>query len=621
MEKICFLATDQVMKNKIEQALWNHTKAPNSMPIEVVILDFKNIQGQARNMIKEGAQVLIASGGTYQELAPVIQEIPVLRLYISTYDIIYALEQARNYNKIYLLLNSSVIFESSMCPIELRGKIEIHTYKDRSDLKRLLGNLDVGTDIAIVGTAILPRITNIPLPVFTIMPSNPTIFSLYQYAHDLASFNKRERQQLSLLSSVLSHVDEGIIIYDADGIISHINKQARQFLKVNEDVTIMESILPNQKHGNNSYIFSNTIIEKQPYTLVLNSSPFSLEQQTRYILSIRDVTQLQKMEKNIRYKLAKTGLTATHHFDDILTIDSKMKALKATAKTMAAYDAPVLIQGESGTGKELFAQSIHNTSPRRNGPFVAVNCAALPPELLESELFGYENGAFTGARKEGKAGLFELSHGGTIFLDEINSMSPAIQSKLLRVLETKQVMRIGSDYVIPLDIRIISATNTDIIEKINEGSFRKDLYFRLNTLTLTLPPLDERPDDILYLFLHFLSEFSGHVAENSTIPEQLQQALLNHHWWGNIREIRSIALRYYIYGKTDSTSYTYLFDQQNQKKRAHLINPKTFKLDMKKAQHTFQQLVINDLLEQGYTKTEVASILNITRQTLFNRMK
>lgn len=176
MEKICFLATDQVMKNKIEQALWNHTKAPNSMPIEVVILDFKNIQGQARNMIKEGAQVLIASGGTYQELAPVIQEIPVLRLYISTYDIIYALEQARNYNKIYLLLNSSVIFESSMCPIELRGKIEIHTYKDRSDLKRLLGNLDVGTDIAIVGTAILPRITNIPLPVFTIMPSNPTIF-------------------------------------------------------------------------------------------------------------------------------------------------------------------------------------------------------------------------------------------------------------------------------------------------------------------------------------------------------------------------------------------------------------------------------------------------------------
>lgn len=620
MEKICFLATDQVMKNKIEQALWNHTKEADSMPIDVAILDFKNIFGQARDMIKDGAQVLIASGGTYQELAPVIREVPVLRLYISTYDIMYTLEQARKYKKIYLLLNSSVIFESSMCPSELRNKIEIHTYKDRPDLEHLVNSLDVGPDIAIVGTAILPRITNIPLPIFTIMPSNPTIFSLYQYAHDLASFNKRERQQLSLLSSVLSHVDEGIIMYDAEGTISHINKQARQFLKIREDARAMETILPRQQ-GDHAYTFSNTIIEKPPYTLVLNSSPFSIDKQTRYILSIRDVTQLQKMEKSIRYKLSKTGLTAVHHFGDILTADSKMKALKATAETMAAYDAPVLIQGESGTGKELFAQSIHNASPRRSGPFVAVNCAALPPELLESELFGYESGAFTGARKEGKAGLFELAHGGTIFLDEINSMSPAIQSKLLRVLETKQVMRIGSDYVIPLDIRIISATNTDIIEKINEGSFRKDLYFRLNTLTLTLPSLDERPSDIVYLFLHFLSGFAGHTVKKSALPESLRQALQDHHWWGNIREIRSTALRYYIYGKPGSPSYDYLFDQTNHKKKAHLIDPRTFKLDMKKAQHTFQQLVINDLLEQGYTKTEVASMLNITRQTLFNHLK
>lgn len=621
MEKICFLATDQVMKNKIEQALWNHTKEPDSMLIDVAILDFKNIFGQARNMIKGGAQVLIASGGTYQELAPVIREIPVLRLYISTYDIMYTLEQARQYKRIYLLLNASIIFESSMCPPELRNKIEIHTYKDRPDLKHLVNSLEIGPDMAIVGTAILPRITNIPLPIFTIMPSNPTIFSLYQYARDLALFNKRERQQLSLFSSVLSQVEEGIIIYDAEGIISHINKQARQFLKVREDTPAMETIFPGQKREDDSYTFSNTIIEKPPYTLILNSSPFPIDKQTRYILSIRDVTQLQKIEKTVRYKLSKTGLTAAHHFDDILTADTKMKALKATAETMAAYDAPVLIQGESGTGKELFAQSIHNASPRRSGPFVAVNCAALPPELLESELFGYESGAFTGARKEGKAGLFELAHGGTIFLDEINSMSPAIQSKLLRVLETKQVMRIGSDYVIPLDIRIISASNTDIIEKINDGSFRKDLYFRLNTLTLTLPSLDERPADILYLFLHFLSEFAGHAVKKSALPEPLQQALQDHHWWGNIREIRSTALRYYIYGKTDSPSYAYLFDQQNQKKRAHLIDSRTFKLDMKKAQRTFQQLVINDLLEQGYTKTEVASMLNITRQTLFNHLK
>lgn len=152
-------------------------------------------------------------------------------------------------------------------------------------------------------------------------------------------------------------------------------------------------------------------------------------------------------------------MTASHHFDDIKTVDGNMKKVIQRAATMAEYNAPILIQGESGTGKELFAQSIHNASDRRNGPFVAINCAALTTDLLESELFGYVSGSFTGARKEGKAGLFEMAHKGTIFLDEINSMAPSIQSKLLRVLETKQVMRLGSDYVIPLDIRIISAGN------------------------------------------------------------------------------------------------------------------------------------------------------------------
>lgn len=620
MDKICFLATDQAMKNKIERALWNYSKEPGGIPIEVAILDFQNIFGQARAMIKDGAQALIASGGTYQELVPVIHDVPILRLYISTYDIMYTLEQARQYKKIYLFLNAGIIFDRSMCPEELQNKIELHTYSDRPSLQASLETLRAEPDTAIVGTAILPRLTDIPMPIYTIMPSNPTIYSLYQYARDLARFNLREQQQLSLFATVLSQVEEGIIIYDRNGHISHINAKAQRFLHISPQTTSLQDIFATE--GKKMPLtFTDVIVERVPYTLVFNSSSFQLNRQTCYILSIRDVTQLQRLEKNVRYKLSKTGLTASRHFDDILTADASMKKLKDRARTVAAYDAPVLIQGESGTGKELFAQSIHNASPRQNGPFVAVNCAALPPELLESELFGYEKGAFTGARKEGKAGLFELAHNGTIFLDEINSMSAAIQSKLLRVLETKQVMRIGSDYVIPLDIRIISATNTDIIEKIAQGAFRKDLYFRLNTLTLTLPTLDERPADILYLFLHFLSEFSGRTLKKQDLPEKLQQALLEHHWWGNIREIRSTALRYHIYGQNDTASYTYLFDQPRVRKTAHLIDPRTFKLDMKKAQRTFQQLVINDLLEQGYTKTEVASMLNITRQTLFNHLK
>lgn len=249
---------------------------------------------------------------------------------------------------------------------------------------------------------------------------------------------------------------------------------------------------------------------------------------------------------------------------------------------------------------------------------MAINCAALPPDLLESELFGYAGGAFTGARKEGKAGLFEMAHKGTIFLDEINSMSPNIQSKLLRVLETKQVMRIGSDYIIPLDIRIISASNADILAAVQAGTFRRDLFFRINTLKLNLPPLNDRPADIPYLFSFFLQSLGESPKE---LPENLRQTLLQHHWWGNIRELYSAALRYHIFGETGDRTYSYLFDAPANEGTEHLLAPGTVALDMKHLETAIQQLVIRDLMEQGYTQTEIAKLLHVSRQTIFNRLK
>ena len=375
-------------------------------------------------------------------------------------------------------------------------------------------------------------------------------------------------------------------------------------------------------HGTKSptHYFKEKILNYPPYTLVANASSFEFDKENNYILNIRDVTELQRLENNVRFKLAKTGLTAKHNFRDIQTKDPAMTALIDTAKTISAYSAPILIQGESGTGKELFAQSIHNTSPRRHGPFVAVNCAALPPDLLESELFGYVGGSFTGARKEGKAGLFELAHNGTIFLDEINSMSANIQSKLLRVLENKEVMRIGSDYVIPLDIRIISASNSDIIHEIAEGNFRKDLYFRLNTLTLSLPSLNERKKDIVFLFHYFLEHYTGRSITAADVPQKLKIALENHHWWGNIRELQSVALRYHIFSEQSDPTYQYLFDNTESTQAPEAIVNKELHIDMKQLQHSVEQIVIDDLLQQGYTRLQIAKILNVSRQTLFNKM-
>ncbi|MCH4188583.1 MAG: sigma 54-interacting transcriptional regulator [Megasphaera sp.] len=622
MKKIAFLVADERMKKDIEHTLSLYTERAEAsfLPATIVIIDFDHIVEQAQALIRQGARVIITNSGAHQMILQKITDAPILCLYSSTNDALFTLNLVKKYKKIHLLLNQHFIFNVDRCPKAIRDKLVIHPpYSiglSHLELLKILHKIPVTADTVIVGCTMLPQISDIAMPIFPIRPNESTILSVYQYANELILSKQKDEKQLSLLSSILSHVEEGIILYDKDGRISHINKRACQFLNITETTQTIGPIFPLMDQEKPLH-FKETILHRPPYTLVANSSPFTLDGDCHYILTIRDVTELQRLEKNVRYKLSKTGMNATHHFSDIRTTDTHMKDILNTATIMAGYDAPILIEGESGTGKELFAQSIHNASPRRNGPFVAVNCAALPPDLLESELFGYVSGAFTGARKEGKAGYFELAHGGTIFLDEINSMSLNIQSKLLRVLENKEIMRIGSDFVIPLDIRIISASNVDILHAVHSERFRRDLFFRLNTLTLTLPSLNDRKTDIVYLFSYFLQTLAGHACP---IPADLKIVLEQHHWWGNIRELYSIALRYHIFGDSGEQAYQYLFDEP-QTPAASLINKEELHIDMKQLHHEVDQLVIQNLLDQGYTKTNIASILNISRQSVFNKIK
>lgn len=248
-------------------------------------------------------------------------------------------------------------------------------------------------------------------------------------------------------------------------------------------------------------------------------------------------SRMSKLEDNFkayRSEIAKM-YAAQYHFDDIITNNQKMLNLKHLGQTIARSDASVLIQGESGTGKELFAQAIHNASARKNGPFIAVNCAALTETLLESELFGYAEGAFTGAKKGGKPGLFECAHQGSLFLDEIETMSPALQAKLLRVLQEREVVRIGSIDPIPVDVRILSSTNEDLLSRVQQGSFRRDLYYRLNVIPLHIPALRERREDILLL----AETFCRQLGADFTISGRAQAALVQHRWPGNVRELRN----------------------------------------------------------------------------------
>lgn len=243
----------------------------------------------------------------------------------------------------------------------------------------------------------------------------------------------------------------------------------------------------------------------------------------------------QKKELRLRTQMLKKRNNAKYTFASICGESNVIERCRQTARKFANSKANVLITGATGTGKELFASAIHNASRRKDGPFVAVNCGALVESLLESELFGYEGGAFTGARKEGKAGLFELAHKGTVFLDEIEAMPIGLQVKLLRMLQEKEVVRVGGSDVIPIDIRIIAATNLNLMSLIEQGIFREDLYYRLNVLPLYLPTLNERREDILPLF-YFMRDEEGYLFR---LDEAAEQCVQNHYYRGNVRELKN----------------------------------------------------------------------------------
>ncbi|MFK9091940.1 sigma-54 interaction domain-containing protein [Bacillus salipaludis] len=260
-----------------------------------------------------------------------------------------------------------------------------------------------------------------------------------------------------------------------------------------------------------------------------------METENTIVATFKSINQAFEVEKMAQRELRNKGFYAKYDFDDIVGEHPLLNESKQIAKKLALSEHPILIQGETGTGKELFAHSIHLHSMRKNGPFIAINCSALTENLLESELFGYEEGTFTGAQKGGKKGLFELADNGTIFLDEIGDISLTVQSHLLRVLQEKELRRIGGRKVIPINVRVIAATNKNIQLKSQEGTFRSDLFYRLNVLTLSLPPLRARKADIPLLVKHFITKSGKWVKVGQDLPEQLQKQ----EWLGNVRELKS----------------------------------------------------------------------------------
>lgn len=368
------------------------------------------------------------------------------------------------------------------------------------------------------------------------------------------------------LDAVINLAHEGILLLDNQGKVVLHNRALAEMLNLGENVVgrgpevfapeVQEIITQDQSQ--------EWLIETKGHSIVVNRQEIRyFRERSGSYFNFQEVTYIRQLEQNLSRKLSERGLTTRYSFSDVLYQSPQMEECIELARRISGSDFTVLIRGESGTGKELLAQSIHHASARSKQPFVAVNCAAVPESLLESELFGYTGGSFTGALREGKVGLFEQANNGSIFLDEIGDMPPMLQGKLLRVLQERQIMRLGSNKLTPVNIRVIAATNRRLRERIEAGQFRNDLYYRLNALSLVVPPLRERPEDIFLLLEHFLAQQN---QRHLIFTPEAQSLLLQYDWPGNIRELGNVANHITMMGGDTVTVQTlpsYLVGRKN----------------------------------------------------------
>lgn len=341
----------------------------------------------------------------------------------------------------------------------------------------------------------------------------------------------------AFLVRMINSVNDGIVSYDRTGRILLINHIAAKVLGMAEGSDLFEEA-GHQSRQLQAFLkeatLENHILHLEGAAYVFSKIP--IEHSDSCLLTIKNVRERINMEHSLKKELKRQGYRAKYTFNDLIHESQLMKELIAKAHKLAASEFNIMIYGESGTGKEILASAIHNVSNRNSGPFLAVNFSALPDDLIESELFGYEEGAFTGAKRGGKTGLFELANQGTLLLDEIGDTSPKIQSRLLRVLQEKEILRVGGTKNIPVDVRVVAATNKDLYAMVKKGLFREDLYYRLKKLYIHIPPLRERREDILPIFNHFLLLKHGF---DLTLTADARSLLNDYDWPGNVRELES----------------------------------------------------------------------------------
>lgn len=446
------------------------------------------------------------------------------------------------------------------------------------------------------------------------------------------------KQVQSLLAAIIDSTEDAISVVDAQGNGLLINRAYTRITGLTEADVIGKPATVDIAEGESMHM--RVLKERQPVRnvpmkvgpmrreVVVNVAPVIVDGELKGSVGvIHDVSEIRRLTEELE-KMRKlvNRMAAKYTFDEIVARSPLMRAAVDQARRVAETPVTVLLRGESGTGKELFAHAIHNSSPRHSGPFVRVNCAALPESLLESELFGYADGAFTGARRGGRRGLFEEADGGTLFLDEVGVMNLNLQATLLRVLQEKEITRVGESKPVPVDVRVIGATNVSLEQAVADGRFREDLYYRLNVIPIFIPPLRQRKEDIPDLVAHLLRKLNAEYGRSVRgVDDEAMEYFLSYNWPGNVRELENVLGRAMInmryQEETMKREHLPALGNEDPPSRPEGRSLRAGSFTLKAVRETSEREAIVSALEKcSYSKVRAASALGISVRTLYNKM-
>ncbi len=506
------------------------------------------------------SDVIIARGITVPLLKKHGPRVPVIEMSVTGYDVIKAVAECLRLfqpGKIACIGSANMIegFQGISVREIMAVDFACYSLEKEEEAEPLVRRVVSGGYEALIGGLLVKRTADrLGFPCVLIETGKEAVRQVLNEAIRTVLVVRSEREQAERFKAIMEYSYEGIIAIDQDGRVTVFNRSAQKLTGRPATGIVgrhIDAVLPGL--GLSKVLASGReelggLCKLSETLLAVNCIPILLDSAVLgAIATFQTATNIQEMEGAIRNKIHAKGLVAKYRFETIIGTGRAISDTIHTAREYSKVESNVLLIGETGTGKELFAQSIHNLSGRRGGPFVAVNCAAIPEQLLESELFGYAEGAFTGAVRGGKQGLFELAHNGTIFLDEISELSLSLQGRLLRVLQEKEIMRLGADRIIPVDVRIISATNRNLKQMVDQGLFRRDLFYRLDVLRIFLPPLRGRKEDLPLLIEYFIRKKNLTFGKNLAVINPAAMSMLTEYEWpGNVRELENICERLVI---------------------------------------------------------------------------